>query len=117
MWWDYIKAVLLIVVIIAAAYYVTRLVVIKGTGNTKNANIRLLGSRALGRDRHIVLTEVGDKVYILGVTGQSIHLIDSLPGEAYHAREAEQSAATPPARESGFAKEFLERFKGTYKGP
>lgn len=117
MWWDYIKAVLLIVVIIAAAYYVTRHIAVKGTGNTKNSNIRLLGSRAIGRDRHIVLTEIGDKVYILGVTGQNINVIDTLPSEEFRAQEPEQTPAAPPLRETGFAKEFLERFKGTYKGP
>lgn len=118
MWWEYIKAVVLVVAIIAAAFYVTRLVAVKGTGGAKNSAIRILGTRALGRDRQVVMTEIGEKIYVLGVTAQNISLIDTLPAGEYHAGEvpAEPGPGIPPTT-GKFAKEFLDRFKGTYRGP
>ncbi len=111
MWWDYLKAVVLIVLIIGAAYYVTKLVAKKGSGLTsKGAEIKLLGSRSFGRDKHLVITEIGEKVYVLGLTNQNITLIDTLAADEFSASQAEPAAAAPQM--SGFAKEFFERLKG-----
>lgn len=111
MWWDYLKAVVLIVLIIGAAYYVTKLVAKKGSGfSTKGADIKLLGSRSFGRDKHLVITEIGEKVYVLGMTAQNITVIDTLPAGEFPTEQAEP--ASPQT--SGFAKEFFERLKGNY---
>lgn len=112
MWWDYLKAVVLIVLIIGAAYYVTKLVAKKGAGlSAKGTEIKLHGSRSFGRDKHIVITEIGEKVYILGLTAQNITLIDTIAADEFSAGQAEQQAAAAPQM-SGFAKEFFERLKG-----
>lgn len=109
MWWDYLKAVVLIVLIIGAAYYVTKLVAKKGSGLTaKGTEIKLLGSRSFGRDKHLVITEIGEKVYVLGMTAQNITLIDTIAAEEFSTQQAEPEMP----QTSGFAKEFLERLKG-----
>ena len=111
MWWDYLKAVVLIVLIIGAAYYVTKLIAKKGSGLTaKGTDIKLLGSRSFGRDKHIVITEIGEKVYVLGMTAQNITLLDTLPADEFTVEQGEQVQP----QTSGFAKEFFERLKGTY---
>ena len=109
MWWDYLKAVVLIVLIIGAAYYVTKMVAKKSSGLTsRGVDIKLLGSRSFGRDKHLVITEIGEKVYVLGLANQNITLIDTLSADEFSAEQAEPIAP----QMSGFAKEFLERLKG-----
>lgn len=103
------KAVVLIVLIIGAAYYFTKMLAKKSSGlASKGADIKLLGSRSFGRDKHLVITEIGEKVYVLGLTNQNITLIDTLPADEFSAEQAEPIAP----QMSGFAKEFLERLKG-----
>lgn len=72
-----------ICLVVFAAYYVTRFAADHarpGLGNLRG--IRLLDRFVFSRDKMIVLVEVGGQVYMLGVTNQSINLIDTVePGE------------------------------------
>jgi flagellar biosynthetic protein FliO len=115
MWWDYLKAVFLIVLIIAAAYYVTRFVATKAAGTrSRAADIRIRSSAALGRDRQIVIAEIGGNAYILGVTAQHVELIDKMDASELDAKLPE-AGTKPPVPD--FKREFLERLKGTYRDP
>lgn len=115
MWWEYIKAVIMIVLILAAAYYVTKYVAGKAGGiRSASSGVKIRGSAPLGRERQIVLAEVGDFVYILGVTAQHIELLDKIEKDKLEELSPEYAAAKPIL--SGFQKEFLERLKGTRRG-
>lgn len=113
--WEYLKATFLIVLIIAAAYYVTKFVASRAVGpGGRSGDIRISSSVTLGKDRQLVIAEIGGKAYILGITPQHVELIDKLErSELDDAREKEPSA--PPTMD--FKKEFLERLCGTYRGP
>ena len=114
-WWEYLKTVFLIVVIIAAAYYVTKFVATKAAGPRGRASdIRIRSSAPLGRDRQIVIAEVGTHAYILGVTAQHVELIDKVDKAELDAGRPEE-APKPPT--PSFKKEFLERLQGTYRNP
>ena len=68
-----------ICLVVFAAYYVTRFTAARARPNLGNRRgIRLLDRFALARDKMIVLVEVGEAVYMLGVTNQSINLIDTV---------------------------------------
>lgn len=115
MWWEYIKAVIMIVGIIAAAYYVTKYVAVKAGGvRGASSGVRIRGSAPLGRERQIVLAEIGDTVYILGVTAQRIELLDKVAKDQLEDCREEKPAGRPAA--SGFQREFLERLKGAGRG-
>jgi flagellar biogenesis protein FliO len=115
MGWEYCKAVILIVIIIAAAYYVTKFVAVRAGGPRSRAGeIRIRSTASMGRDRQVVITEIGDSAYILGVTSQHIDLIDKVPLDELNAALPEEPPA-PVAQD--FKKEFLERLKGTYRDP
>jgi flagellar biosynthetic protein FliO len=115
MWWEYIKAVMMIVLIIAAAYYVTKYVAVKAGGaRSASAGVKIRGSASLGRERQIVLAEIGGTVYVLGVTAQHIELLDKMAGDQLEDLPEETLSGRPAV--SGFQKEFLERLKGTYRG-
>jgi len=115
MWWEYLKTVFLIVVIIAAAYYVTKFVATKAAGSRGRASdFRIRSSASLGRDRQIVMVEVGEHAYILGVTAQHVELIDKVDKAELDAGRPEEESKPPV---SNFKKEFLERLQGTYRDP
>lgn len=114
MWWDYTKAVILIVLIIAAAYYVTKFVASKTAGPRGGGEIRIRSSVSLGKDRQLVIAEIGGKAYLLGVTPQHVELVGELNREELDSGRPEEPP-TPPSRD--FGREFWERFRGTYQGP
>lgn len=115
MWWEYLKTVFLIVVMIGAAYYVTKFVATKAAGTRGRASdIRIRSSASLGRDRQIVIAEVGENAYILGVTAQHVELIDKVDKAVLGTGQVEE-VPKPPI--SNFKKEFLERLQGTYRDP
>ncbi len=115
MWWEYIKAVIMIVLIIAAAYYVTKYVAVKAGGaRGASAGIRIRATASLGRERQIVLAEIGDTVYILGVTAQHIELLDKVEKDKLGDPPGDHPSGNPAV--SGFQKEFLERLRGIHRG-
>lgn len=116
MWWEYLKAVLVIILIIAAAYYVTKFVAKRAGGpRGRSAEIRVRSSAVLGRDRQLVLVEIGKYVYILGVTAQHVELIDKVSREELDADLPEEKSTQPAALD--FKQEFWRRFRGTYHDP
>ncbi len=113
MWWEYTKAVLLIVVIIMAAYFATKLIAKNGLNRRGGAEVKIITSRPLSRDKQLLIAEISEYIYILGVSAHEISLIDKVPKSEFRFSEPEE--ANPSGRTmSDFAKEFAERFKGTY---
>jgi flagellar protein FliO/FliZ len=113
MWWEYTKAVLLIALIIAAAYFATKYIAKNGVAKRGGADIKIISSRPLSRDKQLLVAEISDFIYILGVSTHGISLIDKIPKSEFHSSLPEEP--NPSGRTmSDFAKEFAERFKGTY---
>lgn len=114
--WEYLKATFLIILIIAASYYVTKYVATKAAGTRgKSRDIRIKSSVTLGRDRQLIIAEIGEKAYLLGVTPQHVELVDKLElSELENEKEKEEPPAPPTAN---FKREFLERLCGTYRDP
>ncbi|MCL2078488.1 MAG: flagellar biosynthetic protein FliO [Oscillospiraceae bacterium] len=70
------------VAILFGAYYVTYYVGKKASGQTRagirNRNIALIDRFAISRDKSFCVVEIADKVYIVGVTNNSMTLLDTL---------------------------------------
>ena len=70
------------IVILFGAYYVTYFIGTKASGqklNTvRNRNIKLHDRFAVTRTATFCIIEIADKVYVVGVTGNSMTLIDTL---------------------------------------
>lgn len=62
----------------------------KGTGGGEN--LRLIESLPLGQDKYLMLAKAGDRLLLLGVTGQRIELISELDEESL---KPEKEAAQP----------------------
>jgi flagellar biosynthetic protein FliO len=96
--WEYIQAIVIIVAVLFAAYYVTKLLAKTGSGGfRKSGAIKMLGSQSLGRDKAVTIVEIGEYVYILGVSAQRVETVDRLPKAEYYAKKEEPVSAMPPA--------------------
>jgi len=91
------------VVILFGAYYVTYYVGMKASGQTRaglrNRNIKVLDRYAIARDKQFCVIEIAGKVYIIGITNQSMTLLDTLEAAAF-AKMTEDNRDTIPWHET-----------------
>ena len=87
------------VVILFGAYYVTYYVGMKASGQTRagfrNRNIKLLDRYAVARDKQFCIIEIAGKVYIIGITNQTMALLDTFDAAAF-AKLTEDNKETTP---------------------
>jgi len=83
-----------LIVIIVAAYYVTYYVGLKASGRSRgrlrNKNINVIDRFSISKDKSFCLVEIAGKVYVIGITNQSMTLIDTLDAAAFPNAAAEQ---------------------------
>ena len=76
-----------IVIIIIAAYYATYYIGVKASGQNRvrfrNRNINLIDRFAFSRDKSFCLVEIAGKVYVIGITNQTMTLLDTLDAAAF----------------------------------
>jgi flagellar biogenesis protein FliO len=86
-----------IVLIIIAAYYATWLVGVKASGQSRskpgNKKINLIDRFAISKDKGFYLVEIAGKVYVVGITNQSMTLLDTLDSLTLTESEAEHGDA------------------------
>ena len=106
-----------IVIVIIAAYYATYYIGVKASGRSGrrpiNRSISILDRFAISKDKSFCVIEIAGKVYIVGITNQTMTLLDTLDASQYAEAAAERrDAATwppPPGnpQEGGFFSRFL----------
>lgn len=83
-----------VVLIIVAAYYTTYYIGKKASGQSrgrlKNKNINLIDRFAISRDKSFCIVEIAGKVYVIGVTNQSMTLLDTHDAAAFKEAAAER---------------------------
>jgi len=81
------------IVILFGAYYVTYFIGTKASGQKigtmRNRNISLHDRFAISRHASFCVVEIAGKVYVVGVTGNSMTLLDSLDAADFHERTKE----------------------------
>ena len=86
-----------IIAVIFAAYYATWFIGAKASGqgrnNLRNKNINLIDRFAISRDKSFCLVEIAGKVYVIGITNQSMTLLDTLDAAAFAETGAERRDA------------------------
>ena len=82
-----------LIAIIFAAYYVTYYIGLKASGQSRgrlrNKNINMIDRFSIARDKSFCLVEIAGKVYVIGITNQSMTLIDTLDAAAFSEAAAE----------------------------
>ena len=83
------------IAIIVAAYYVTYYIGKKASGQShsrlRNKNINIVDRFSISKDKSFCLVEINGKVYLIGITNQSMTLIDTLDAAAFSEAAAEHN--------------------------
>ena len=109
-----------VVLVILAAYYVTYYIGVKASGQSRgrlrNKNINLIDRFAISRDKSFCIVEIAGKVYVIGVTNQSMTLIDTLDAAAFKETAAERrdTEMWPPMAGSGIKSRMTRRLAGFF---
>ena len=88
-----------IIVILIGAYYATYYIGTKASGKNlgrnrgRNRSINLLERFAISRDKSFCIVEIAGKVYFIGVTNQTMALLDKLDAEEFEEYAAENDDA------------------------
>ena len=73
--------VLLLLLLFAAAYYTTRVVSIKAHKFGRGKYLRVIDRLVIGRDKHILLVEAADQIFVLGICNTTMTTLGTLPKE------------------------------------
>lgn len=83
-----------VILVIIACYYVTYFISAKASGQSRgrlrNKHINIIDRFAFSRDKSFCIVEIAGKVYIIGVTNQSMTLLDTLDAAAFTEAAAER---------------------------
>ena len=86
-----------IIIVIIAAYYATKYIGLKASGQNRskyrrrNRNIILRDRFAISKDKSFCIVEIAGKAYVIGVTNQSMTLLDTLDATVFEKNEAKTS--------------------------
>lgn len=101
------RAVLTVIVVLVMAWWCSRLLGKQWGQFSGSGNIRLVGQLQVGRDRSILLLQVGEDNYLVGVSQAGIQLLSKVEGEF----ETEQPLGMPVSMQRPF-REFFEKQLG-----
>ena len=93
------------VLILALAYWFTRYVVGRLAGGKflgRQGRITVLEQVSVGKDQRLLLVQMGDKVYLLGVTPGGITRLETLSAEGAAGWTAGENPPDAPASSMGF---------------
>jgi len=88
-----------VVIVIFGCYYVTYYVGLKASGQgrkksrIKGRNISLLDRFSISKDKSFCIVEIAGRIYIIGVTNNSMTVIDTLDPDEYAQHSAQRSDA------------------------
>jgi flagellar protein FliO/FliZ len=96
-----VVVIIVLLAVFAGAYLTSKYFSNKARGFTKSRYMRVLDSMFVGKDKNIVLVETSNKLYMLGVTAQSVNLIEAIDKEMAAPLEAD-AKETAQAGGKGF---------------
>ena len=85
----------LLLLVFFGAYYATKALSGRAKNSMRGGYMRIKDSMLIGRDKQLILLEVGSKLYLLGIGGQSVGLIGTL--------EKDELASVAEQKETGSA--------------
>jgi len=108
---NFIKLIFILGLIIAAAWSIIRLLGKKVSNHLRGTWIHVVDEVVLGQNRGIVLCEVGERIYAIGVTDHNISLLFEIDNpkllEEISQNNASMSVSGPPPRQGYSWKEII----------
>jgi flagellar biosynthetic protein FliO len=100
--WTTFFYVVVLAAVLIGAYFTTRFISGKSRKLLKSRYIHVLDRMALGKDKNVVLIEVGEQTLLIGVTNQSINNLGQIDSEALKAVKEQ----TQNKESKGFAQQL-----------
>ncbi|MEG0898806.1 MAG: flagellar biosynthetic protein FliO [Oscillospiraceae bacterium] len=72
-----------IVLVLALAYFGSRWVGKRMSSIVSGSKIRIIDKAMLGQDKYLAVVRVGEKVFLVGISGQSINMLSELDSEDF----------------------------------
>ena len=110
--WTTFFYIIVMIVVIIGAYLATKYIAGKG-GRAKSRHIRMIDRMTLGRDKHILLIEIGGKKLLIGITNQSINVLGDIDGETIKSEQKENAQSA----QRGFAAQMRDFFVNMKDAP
>ena len=109
-WFLIVWAIVCIVVVLGMSYWVTRFVAGRGLlkggiGRSGSGQIKVVEQYMLGRDQRLVVVQVGEKHYLLGITANNISMLSEIEWDPTKGLDDEllaQAAKERPAFREAF---------------
>ena len=101
LFWNFVKLIFILALIVGAAWSIIRLFGSKASNRLQGTWIRVVDEVMLGQNRGIVLCEVGEKAYAVGVTDHNITVLFEIDNPKL-LEEISQSNITVVETEAGF---------------
>ncbi len=93
-WWSALFYVIIMIAVLLAAYFTTKYLSNKTRRIIKSKHIVILDRMGIAKDKSLLLTKVGDKCILIGVTNQNINSIGEV--NIGDLSEIENEPASPP---------------------
>ena len=79
----FIKLIISLVIIVILAYYSMKFLRRNFQSKAEGDSVSILDQHALGVNKGIYITEIGDKVYVLGVTDHNVNLLTEISDQEF----------------------------------
>lgn len=101
LFWNFVKLIFILALIVGAAWSIIRIFGSKASSRLQGTWIHVVDEVMLGQNRGIVLCEVGEKVYAVGITDHNVTVLFEIDNPKL-LQEISQSNITVVETEAGF---------------
>ena len=105
-----------VILIMGLAYFFTKYVVGRSLpvsmGSARRNMMHVLAQMPLGRDRQVILIQVGERYFLLGSTTNEINLFAEIPAEEIEAWREKERQMGEEGQPPSFAQSLQEMLKG-----
>ena len=105
-----------VVLIMGLAYFFTKYVVGRNLpvsfGGARRGMMHILAQMPLGRDRQVILIQVGERYFLLGSTANEIRLLSEIGGEEIEAWREKERQMGEEGQVPSFTQSLQEILKG-----
>ncbi len=105
--WMFLKMLLSLGAVLALmfglVFVLKRFVLPGGTAADISVPVQVLGRKSLQPKKSVVILKVAERILVVGVSDQGMHMLTELTEDEVHKAEAKSSVPSPQGRKSGFA--------------
>ncbi len=86
---------LIVVAVLFAAWWVTRKIAGSAQFGSRSRYMKIIDRMPIAQDRFLVLVQLGERVYLVGVASSEITLLADIEGEPVPLQDSDQAVPVP----------------------